>query len=75
MEEVGFTVDNSDIYEDHRVTVDRKMKSGGIKDVTFWLARLTQTPVLSHDQRSYHWLNGGESSERHGPYGASSEMF
>lgn len=43
MEEVGFTVDDSDIYEDHRVTVDRKMKSGGFKDVTFWLARL-KTP-------------------------------
>lgn len=77
-EEVGYTIDDLDIYRDQQMTVNQIMKNGKKKEVTFWLARLktpNKTPVLSHEHNEYHWVNKAEASSLYGSDGAFADMF
>lgn len=70
-EEVGYTIDDLDIYRDQNVSVEQKMKSGRgkTKTVTFFLAELRnihKVPRLSHEHKDYRWVNKDEATALYG---------
>lgn len=75
-EEVGFTANDLEIYQNHQLIVNSTTKHGKNKIAVFWPAELksiNKNPTLSSEHNEYRWLNKDGASSLYGI--ESIEMF
>lgn len=69
-EEVGFTVDDLEIYQNHQMIVNSTTKRSGKDKITvYWPAELksnNKEPKLSKEHDDFQWLNKDEASSLYG---------
>lgn len=64
-EEIGFTANDLEIYQNHRIIVNSTTKHEKKKITVFWPAELksiNKNPTLSSEHSEYRWLNKDEAS-------------